>query len=486
MSVKIVYKDVAVGADEDAVMSAVGASDLSTIALIPFGNDNRNKYATLERNFWVLDGTRKLVTSADQFSFWSTELSGDDGRFTTPPEITATMDEQYSSLGIMLDFGNLGYCSEVEIIWYQGSTVLEQKTFYPNAATFYCEQSVTSYNKVTLRLIKTNIPNRRARLNAIYFGITRTFQRDELRSVKIEQEINLISQETPENTLDWTLNSAEVIDYLFQAKQPVEAYNGESLIGVFYISDSDRKSARVYSVTCVDAIGVLDDEPFPDAVYTDKNALALANEICGDFDVEMDADLQSKTVTGIIARKTRREALQQLCFAIGAVADTSGSRSVRIFKPATDNAKEIPANRVRVGGVVRKEGVVTAIQLTAHSYSTSGEGESVEINGTRYYDTKTVTTINNPNVTASDKPNVVSIADATLISSANVAEIAQRVYDYYMRRNTHSVSFRLEDEKVGDYISTPTSWGDMVTGNYTKASIVLSGIAVTTAEVVGT
>ena len=182
---------------------------------------------------------------------------------------------------------------------------------------------------------------------------------------------------------------------------------------------------------------------------------------------------------------TRRLALQQLCFAIGAVADTSGTNAIKIFAPPSANAKEIPANRVRVGGSVKKSDIVTAVQLTAHSYSTNGDGNYIEVGSTKYYDTPTVHTLTNPDVTATDRQNVISITDATLISSANVAEILQRVFNFYMLRNTHSVSFRLEGEQMGDYVSTPTSWGEMITGTLTRATITLSGIAVASAEVIG-
>lgn len=484
MSVKLIYKDIAVGADEDASMSATGQDSISALALLPFGDENQKPYTTLEHNIWLLNGS-KIIYDGDTYAFWSEALSDGEGYFSTPPEITAVMDEQYNSLGIYLDFGVINYCSEIEVIWYQGSTVLAQKNFYPDALQYFCSQKVEAYNKVVVRLLRTNEPYRRARLSGVYFGITRIFKRDELRSVKVTQQINLISKELPENVLNWQLNSAEVVDYMFQLKQPVEAYDGEKLIGTFYVKSSNRKSARVYDISCTDAIGVLDEEAFPDAAYTDKNALELAKEICGDFELEMDTALQSKTVTGILAKKTRRQALQQLCFAIGAVADTGGVSTIKIFVPPSAEAKEIPTSRVRVGGSVEKSDVVTAVQLTAHSYSTTGEGGYTEIGGVKYYDTVTVHSLANPDVTAADKQNVISITDATLVSSANAAEILQRVFDFYMLRNTHSVTFRLEGEQMGDYVSTPTNWGEMVTGNLTRATITLSGIAVASAEVVG-
>ena len=485
MSVKLIYRDIAVGAAEDAKVTAGGADALSVVSLLPFGSGNETQYATLEKNMWLLGGAKK-VYDGGVYSFWSAAVSDGNGYFSTPPEITAQTDEKYNSLGITLDFGAMNYCTEVEIIWYNDGAEISRKTYHPDARVYFCENFVESYNKITVRLIRTKHPNRRARLDMILFGITRTFNRDELRGVNITQQISLISKEMCENVLDWQLKSKSAVEYLFQIKQPVYAYDSDELLGAFYIQESDRSGPREYNVKCQDAIGVLDASPFPDALYSEKNALELAREICGEFAVEMEEGLQEKKISGILTKKTRRQALQQLCFAIGAAADTAGTENIRIFVPPTGDAKVIPQRRVRTGGRVKKSDVVTEVQLTAHDYNTSSGEQAAEINGVKIYETKTVHTLKNPNATAADKQNVVSIEDATLISSANVAEILQRVYDFYMNRNTHNVKFRMEGERVGDRVATPTPWGDLVEGNISRASIRLSGIAVASAEVIGT
>lgn len=484
MSVKIVYEDVATGAAEDAAMSAEGAEVISAPFLLPFGSENAKKYATLEHNSWILDGSRDLYDGG-AVSFWSKTLSGADCTFSVPPTVTAAFDEKYSSMGIYLRFGALNYCSEVIVRWYSDGALLSERTFYPDAHDYFCENSVEAYNAVQIEFVRTSHPYSRARLDYVMFGIVREFQRGDLRRAVVTQEINLISREMAENVLDWKLSDRHGIDYMFQRRQSVSAYDGETLIGTFYITTADQQGSGLYDVSCTDAIGLLGESMFPDAIYSDKNALELATEICEGFTVEMDGALQSKTVTGILQGKTRREALQQLCFAIGAVADTSGSASIKIFAPPISGNIEIKKDRARIGGSVKESAIVTAVKLTAHSYSTSGSGDSVTVNGVTYYDTKTVVTINNPNVTASDRANVVEISNATLISAANVEEIARRMYDFYMRRYTQRLKFRLNGENVGDYVTTITPWDDTIAGNITRATIVLSGIALADAEIVG-
>lgn len=484
MSVRIVYSDIAVGAAEDTTVSASGQNEMSVISMLPVGDGAEGQLITMEQNAWMLDGSMQ-VYRGENVAFWSQELSGADCTFIEKPTVTMELGQNYTSVGIGFTFDSVDYVSELDIAWYQGGTLLDQATFRPDTPVYFCIRNVVAYSKVVITFKKTSLPYRRVKLHKIDYGIVRTFGRNELRKVNVIQEIDPTSRELAINTLDWMLDSRSTIEYIFQLKQPVAAYDGETLIGTFYIDNSSRASKRVYSVSCKDAIGVLDDTMFPDGVYSGKNALELAQEIVGgDFKIEMEEALQGKTVTGILSGCSRRQALQQLCFSIGGVADTSGTQAIRIFKLKTDAVAEIGEDRTRVGGSVTTDPIVTAVKLTAHSYKTSGSGDSVTVGGTTYYDRKTVTTIKNTNITPADKQNDITIEDATLISSGNVQEIAQMVFDSAMRRDHHNFKFRLMGEHAGDYVTTVTNWQQKITGNIKRMSIALSGISVADAEVV--
>ena len=485
MSARIVYQDVAPGAADDAAVTATGQDAESTVSLLPFGSSNAKNYITLERNLWVLDGTY-IPYDNSSISYRSEDISDANGDFSTPKIITINFDEQYTSLGINITFTGDTYCKNLNIKWYQESTQLDDKDFSPDGFSYFCENTVIAYDRVVITMYGTQIPLRRIRVDEILFGIVRVFYEDELRtgSVKIQQEIDNTGLYLPSNALDWILSSNDDVEFVFQTKQIVKAYNDENIIGAFYIEDSDRAAENIYDIKCIDAIGVLDDDPFPDAYYSNKNALVLAQEICGDFSVEMETALQNKTISGVLKDHTRRSALQQLCFALGAVADTSGTEKIKIFALPTDTPIEIGANRTRTGATVRIDPIVTEIRLVAHSYSTSGSDNPVEINGTTYYDTQTVVTIHNPDVTANEKPNVVEVSDCTLISPDIVQNIAQHFYDEAVKRRTHKLKFRLYNELPGAYVQTVTPWGTNILGHYIKASIMLSSFALSDAEVI--
>ena len=74
---------------------------------------------------------------------------------------------------------------------------------------------------------------------------------------------------------------------------------------------------------------------------------------------------------------------------------------------------------------------------------------------------------------------------ASPAASSNVAAVTQHVYDYYMRRQTHSVRIVMDGETPGDYVKTTTPWGSTITGTITSMGILLSGIAAAECEIVG-
>lgn len=488
MSAKIVYQDIAAGAAEDAAVSTESAQPFSRPELLPFEAE-APPLASLEQNWWILDGTREIA-DGQPVPFWSRDMSGPGGLFETPPEIRIDFDARYTSPGIFLHFDEESgeYCPSVTIQWRRGASLLAEERASINSAAFFCARTVEAFDHVTIHLHSTNIPYRYAKLTRIVFGVTRVFGLEELRNVRVTAETSIISEEIPVNTLTFTLDSDEDIQYMFQLKQPVSAYDGDSLIGVFYIDRSTHRAEGLYDLSCIDAIGVLDEDSFPAAMYSGKSAKELLEEILdGHFALELDTTLVSAPVNGYWPGGTRREALQQVAFALGAVVDTSGTGAVRVYLDRENTPARFPMGRVFTGGTVVTEAIVTAVRVTAHSYSTSGTGnDTVEADGTIYYHTASVTTIENPKTTASDKPNVIEIDRATLVNPQNVSAVARHVYEYYTRRERQNVRIVMDGERPGDRAAMPTPWGSVVNGHISRMDITLSGIAAADCEIIGT
>lgn len=478
----VIYKDVAPGADEVAVFESENETEFSELDLLRKENEQRD-ISTLERNLWTLDG-RQNIYNNDIVPFWSRDLSDENGVFAVPPSIEITLPQLYSSVGMTLQFdSNLGaFCSDMNIKWFHDDQLVSDADFHPDSDLYFCAKRAESYNRIILTFRKTFLPYRRVKLRQVIFGVIRKFGMDELRSAHITNNINLLSTEVPICTMNLTLDSASDIDFMFQFKQPMEVWNDDFMLGVYYISESSRKSKSVYDLKCKDAFGVLDEDTFQGGVYVDYSAKQLMLDIVdGAFEIDF-GTVDDMLLTGLLPEINKRGAMQNVLFAWGVCAATDGGYKIRIFKPG-DEPKVIPQNRVYTGVSVQTSSIVTAVQVTAHTYTESPDGE-IEIDGKLYKDEKTVYTVSNADVTANDKKNVKKIANANFVTKENGQEIAQRVYDFYTKRDTENGKIVWRGEKLGDCVTVPDSWDGTHTGNISWMDIVLSNTVAASCKVI--
>lgn len=474
---KIVYRDIAPKAAQDATVSSASATTQSNVSLLP-GGVEPEPIISLEPGYWGLNGEFQYAWS-QPVAFQSTEMSGADGTFTNKPVITMTFTMQHTSTGLtfVFDRANGGYCTSITIAWYQGTTKIAEENFTPDSSEFVCSKTVIGYNKLVVTLNKTSLPYRYARLEHIIFGIYREFGMSDIRSASIVNQSGLISQEIPVSTLKWQLDNRSNIEYMFQFKQPVEVSNDNSLIGVYYIDGYTRASQSVYDIDCYDAIGVLSESQFDGGYYNKKSAKALLEEIVGDdFEIEYEQDVVDVQRTGLINPCSKRDAIQQILFAWGVCASTDGSNKIRIFNlPST--GKTVPFSQTYEGVKMNVSAIVTEVRVTAHKYTAKSDGG--------YEDTTTVYYVKNPYVGTTDKQNIITVDQATLVSPDIGQQTAQRVFDYYMRRNTNSATLVWKGESLGDYLTLPNAWGEISSGNVSKMEIKLSNTVAASVDCVG-
>lgn len=478
----ILYKDVAPGAAEDALVSAVGASAFSMPDTLT-EDKTLPAIITGELGLWGLTGN--FVPMDEQnITFWSAEMSGEDCVLTQAPKISVAFDQQYSSTGVTLVFdpATEDYCSHVGVAWYQGDTLLYEGEFFPDSPNYFCAQVVEAYDRIDITLYKTLLPHRYAKLLQIIFGIYRPFDMTEIRSAGITHEMDGISEELPIATLSWVLDSKTDADFLFQLKQPVEVRNDNQLLGVYYIDSSERVSRSVYNIECYDAFGVLDESTFAGGFYSDYSAAQLLQDIVGD-EFALDIQAEDTMLSGVLMPGTKREVMQQVLFAWMVCASTDGTSKIRVFEPDSE-AEEIGHDKTFTGVTVSTEAIITSVHVTAHTY-TEDENGNVEVGGVKYADITEEFVVKNPNVTANDKKKVVEVKEATLVSPAIGQQIAKRVYDYHMRRNTNSSSFVWSGQRLGALLRQPTPWGTTTEGHLLKMSVKLSNTVVVSGEVKG-
>ena len=441
MSVKLIYSDIAIGADADAEVSTTTCEEYCTPEQIPFGVST-GAVATCELNAWGLTHDYK-VRGTQPFAFWSVEQSGADGVFDTPPSIQLAFTEQYTSTGLTLRFSpdTNDYCSQITVVWSQNGDEKDRGVFYPSAPLYVLENTVEAFDEITIYFDKTNLPDRRVKLEYIAIGIVREFTGKELTGAKFIHEINYVSDNLPTNVLDASFHSGTDAEFIFQKKQPVEAFNDDSLIGVYYIDTGERTSSQNYNISCHDAVGVLDLDEYGGGMWLEDTPIEtlLDDVIGGLFEYELDTALQGKTLKGYIPPEiTRREALQHIAFAVGAVVDTTGTRKIKIFLPAMGDGTVIPSEETYQGGKVSTSDIVTKVHIIAYDIyegeKRTDNDESIEFNGTQYGARAYQITAENSNVSASTFPNAVTYDGCYLINGNNAQERADALLAYHMRQ----------------------------------------------------
>jgi len=517
---RIIYKDVAPGAKENATPSMADiqpfcdVTDLTReISPLPIG--------TGELNQWILNGNYAgIPDSLAGAAVWSRSLSNENGRFAAPIVLTLELDDIFSSVGITFRFDPHGpdWCNDLNIKWYRDSSLLADINFAPNDWEYFCQKEVSNYNKLVVTFYGTAAPYRYLKLWDALYGMVRVFDGDELRGVNLFQAASVISEQLEINTLRFTLSSKDPVPFMFQRKQPLEVFNRDRLQGVHYITASKRTGESIYDIDAVDAKGLLEESYHVGGIYNNITFSDLVREIIGNYTCKIDPALTSLALSGWLPSDTRRNNLAQAAFAAGAVVDTSGSHEIRIFAPPTISSSEFREGRMFEGASIETSALVTAVQVVEHRFATggdtavlfegalsgavevtfgdphhnltiaggtilesganyamiSGTGAVVTLRGSAYLHTTKIVEIKNPNVSARDISNVITVENATLVSASNSSAVAQRVYDKYQRREIVAARLLLENEMPGDIVTIATKYDGNKTGTIQSLDLNLA------------
>lgn len=505
--IRVVYENKPVGID--GAVSTSGSEQQEFVDYEELNNENINiaHYGTLEGNNWRLEDSVKILPDnleAIDLGYVSTQLSDANGEFEEEIVLTRIYDGTFTSPAITFTFDtyNETFPTDINVKWYRDDELLEDVDFTPNASFYPAMQNVVAFNKVIITFKKLNKASRFLRIFKIEDGIVRNFYKDEIKGLEIYEEISDSGESLAINTMDLNLLSKNEVKILFQRVQALKVYNDDELFGTFFV-ESSKRTANQYNLTTFDLVGMLENNTFIGGLYENVLVSELIKSICGDIAYELDASFETITVSGYLPILTCRDALKQVAFAINAIIDTSREDTIKII-PIADNEPKI-IDETRASGNVTENAVApfTAIELSEHRYVAntdsvelyndvlndtitltfiepyrnlsitggtliesgsnyaiiSGTGNNVVLTGYGYTDVVTLKTSYNPTNTTNSIPNVKSITDATLVTSANSNAVMERLESILYNYNTIEVSFLLNDERVGDLVEVTTNEG---------------------------
>lgn len=503
MALRVVYEDYPVGAQDAATVTSTEKQSFSSDAEVMSGVAG-SAWATLEADGWPLNGTRRILTDAPaHVGWWSRSLSAADGTFATPPTVTISFPDPYTASGLTFAFDTAGgqYCASLEIRWYNGMVLLQERTYAPTSAHWLLHNRVQSFDRIELRLLAWSAPQQFAKIERLTIGVVSVFEKDELVSVTLTNEIDPSLSQLSVDAMTVKIVDRKGAQYDAQEGQKLVLYHNDTLTAVQYIESSEDDGRREYTFRCQSLIGLLEDE-FLGGLYSGEPVGNLLDAILGKGLWKLDDSFSIATLTGYLPVCTRREALQQLCFAVGAIATTQGTDGVRLLPVPVAPSASIGKDRIFLTPApsLRSSPRVRTVEVFVHSYTPSDEEETliddeidgedvlytfdaphhgyaitggtllasgvnwvritasgqVKVSGKKYIHSTYRTTKINPEATASERNNTLTVDKATLVSRHNAAEVLQRVYDYSLLRKTLTESIVAQTEQAGQIAVSET------------------------------
>ena len=513
MSLSVKYIDAPVGAQEEASATATESQPFSDANLIASGAADI-PYATLEPFSWSLDGSRDLLDDDPKSTgWWSKDRTDENGRFAEPPVIMVSFPQPYTATGLTFVFwpSMNQWCDEIEVTWYNGNEVLENVTDYPDGPSFILTKAVEGFDSINVKILKTNIPGQFAKLQQIQIGQIVVFMHDEITRVSLLNEIDPSLCELSTDTLTIEIMEKKDRALIPQKNQAMYLIRDGVQIASQYITDSSRENQRFYTFSCQSAVGRLEDE-FLGGIYNVSSVDSLLSAVLEGFAADW-TPFSGKTVTGYLPVCTKREALQQIAFAIGAVVTTQGDGAIRLIPLGENVEAEFTGDNIFSGAKVSREAQTATVQVLSHRYTASNETEtlmenedvngsnvlyvfsdphygysifggsivasgenwvrisasgSVTLTGKKYLHSTSVRKLENQYATAAEKGNVVSVENATLVHSGNVEDVLFRLYDYTTMKNVLTEDVVVEGQKAGQKAKSINPWGNYTVGYITS------------------
>lgn len=332
---------------KDARESSVGNETFANLGLIK-DNIEAPPYATLEQNFFILDGSKMEFPGRPEGLVYFSRLQSDEnGNFSAEQSVTVQFTDLHTSVGITLTFLET-YPVELEVYWYGLDGVLKSKRkFYPDSLVYFCENQVEEYGKIKIVFLKA-LPWHNIKLQYIKYGTSIKWDGATIKTGKVVNDTDPISDKIATDTITFdfvdevdgfNLGNPRGIHKTFQRRQDMEAYeivDGEKItIGTFFL-DSYSATKNICKIKGVDLKGMLDNTDFMDGrMYNGDSAGGVIDEImaaAGIKNYTVDDETYGTPLYGTLSIQTCKKALREILFACDSIVSTSRQKGLTICK----------------------------------------------------------------------------------------------------------------------------------------------------------
>lgn len=171
-------------------------------------------YATLEENLWSLDGSRKILTDADPgnntgwVSYDDTLFEGNQYRGLEVAWYYATETKSELGLDICWSSEHNEYPINFRIEAWLDDTLIGTKNVIGNDSIHsHVDYDFVGHKKLRIIPMDWNMPNRRFRIDQIYFGRVVTFDKNQILDYTHEQTGDALGAELSKNEIAFRLDN---------------------------------------------------------------------------------------------------------------------------------------------------------------------------------------------------------------------------------------------------------------------------------------
>ncbi len=415
MGVKVVYRDVDFETKKNLskvsyTASVQGSYMDSSLLKLPAVPPVRQ--ATLEKDFWRLDGSYDLPDTENNMNIGyfgygiSSEIeSGNGYALSQNADVSFFFNKTVSIDKITFSFDDPDYCTHLLVQGYsnaeQTNKILES-TVYPDNS-FYTYKIGSSKNVASLKFTfyAMNKPNRFLKLYGIDFGEAYSFEDYEVYNVSILKETSLLNQQIPIGTSSISLDTRNKNIEVFKKYKPVFIFKDGKIEQTHYVSMVDTGTTNRADLECSDVMFLLNDFAYTEGItekqtythtgsrmaskfseYTNNmpgyegpyNLNATLSDVVGKavsgmpLKVIVERNYASAIVDGYYEDKNQKDLLNQLSFVNQAPVHITNNGIVIVGREFGD-VKKIPQNRVFNNVLKRTEEKVNAVSINVYKYN---------------------------------------------------------------------------------------------------------------------
>ncbi len=207
--------------------------DLSTNTEEIFSNLNNIKeatipqtknYATLEKNFWLLNGSQPIYGSEELEQTYISEFMSDENcQFEKNACIILHSSVYLTTLGLSMIFDSINenYARKLNVKAYRDDVLIMDKDYtldsYKDRLIFADNEELVRWNRIEIYFVESSLPYRRIRVNQLLFGIMETYTDDNILSAESKEKTTMINSELPTHTFKFTIDN---MNKLFNPDNP--------------------------------------------------------------------------------------------------------------------------------------------------------------------------------------------------------------------------------------------------------------------------